>query len=273
MSLTHRIVGGSVFVLAALTLATGPVAAQERGVTIAARDGGISALEGVNETSREEDRLTPDPLPLAETGPVGPRAEQGSCAPGAACRRSPKMSGVLIWSETIVLVEGVRGLVSRDWYVNPDIGAHVAQAIQRKGQLSGRTWLQSSAPIQNLALDKPAARLQTLSFVDKGEALSFWAPGDMEYSYLFEGPFGLRAHGTVTSGKSSATDHLVRVPLPIRDPTDWASLDTRQRVGRLDITYRNVRPGSTTPAAQGRFSVYLYQLNADLGYRIVGVGY
>ncbi len=271
MSLTHRIVGGPVFVLAALTLATGPVAAQERGVTIAARGGGINALEDGNET--DSHRLTLDRPPPAHTGPVGPQPERGSCAPGAACRTPSKMSVVLFWTDTIVVVEDVKGLVWRDWYVYPGVGAHVAQAIQRKGQLSGRTWLQSSAPIRNLALAKPSAQSQTLSFVDKGEALSFWAPGDMEYSYLFEGPFGLRAHGTVTSGKSCARDHLVRVPLPIRDATDRVSLDTRQRVGRLDITYRNVRPRSTTSAAQGRFSVYLYHLNADLGYRIVGVGY
>lgn len=175
--------------------------------------------------------------------------------------------------DTILVVEDIKGLVWRDWYVNPAVGEQVAQAIQRKGQLSGRTWLESSAPIRNLALGRPSGDSQTLSFVDKGEADNFWGPGDVEYSYVFEGPFGLRARGTAASGISGAIRHLVRIALPLREPTDWESLGTRDRVGRLDITYRNARPRSGATAAQGRFSVYLYYLNPELGYRIVGVGY
>ncbi len=54
MSLTGRIVRGTVLALAALALATGPAAAQDRGVTIAARGGGVSALEDLNETGSQE---------------------------------------------------------------------------------------------------------------------------------------------------------------------------------------------------------------------------
>ncbi len=182
------------------------------------------------------------------------------------------MPGVFM-VDTIVVMEDIKGLVWRDWYVNLDVGTQIQQAIQRRGQLSGRTWITTAAPIRNLALGKPSGAVQTLSFVDWGEDQGFWSAGDVEYSYVFEGPFRLRARGTVMSGKVGPTEHLVRIPLPIREAPDWESVDTRERAGRLDVTYRNVRPRSPASAARGRFSIYLYYLNTDLGYRIVGVGY
>jgi hypothetical protein len=173
--------------------------------------------------------------------------------------------------DTILVVEDTRGLVWRDWYVDPTVGTQVDQAIKRRGQLPGRTWITSSAPIRKLALGKPSCESQTLSFIDYGEDQGFWNSGDVEYTYVFDGPFNLSAQETVTSAKVGPTDHLVRVPLPIK--CDVESVDTRDRVGRLDITYRNVRPRSPATTVKGRFSVYLYYLNPELGYRIVGVGY
>jgi hypothetical protein len=173
--------------------------------------------------------------------------------------------------DTIVVVADRKGLVWGDWYVNPEVGQQVAQAIQRKGQLSGRTWLQAAAPIQSLALGRPAGDTQLLSFVDKGEALNFWKAGEVEYSYVFDGPFGLRARGTARSGTAGATAHLVRIPLPVRQPPERDVIDERARVGRVDITYKPASSRADGP--RGRFSVYLYYLNPELGYRIVGVGY
>jgi hypothetical protein len=173
--------------------------------------------------------------------------------------------------DTIVVIADTKGLVWGDWYVNPEVGQQVAQAIQRKGQLSGRTWLQTAAPIQSLALGKPSGDTQILSFVDKGEALNFWKAEEVEYSYAFDGPFGLRASGTARSGTSGATAHLVRIPLPVRQPPDRDTLDERARVGRVDITYKPASSRSDGP--RGRFSIYLYYLNPELGYRIVAVGF
>ncbi len=195
-------------------------------------------------------------------------------APGDSMARAdtlPEGPEATFSVDTIMVLEDRGGLVWGDWYVNPEVGQQVAQAIQRKGQLSGRTWLQSAAPIQSLALGKPSGDTQILSFVDKGEALSFWKAGDVEYSFVFDGPFGLRARGTARSGTSGAIAHLVRIPLPVRQPPDRVTLDERARVGRLDITYKPAASRSDGP--RGRFSVYLYYLNLELGYRIVGVGY
>jgi hypothetical protein len=172
--------------------------------------------------------------------------------------------------DTIIVVEDVRGLVWGDWYVNPEVGTQVGQAIRRRGQLAGRTWLESAAPIRDLALSRPSGETQALSFVDKGVAVNFWEPNEVEYAYVFEGPFGLRAKGSAGSDPAVGADH-VRILLPLREPPDRASLEVKNRVGRLDISYRPTRAGGTIP--RGKFSIYLYYLNPQLGYRIVGVGY
>jgi hypothetical protein len=215
---------------------------------------------------------------LCLSGRAAPAQQPDSTAGAPAAADTARAAGVdtmpgVFSVDTILVVEDTKGLLWRDWYVNSDIGNQVDQAIKRRGQLPGRTWITSSAPIRNLALGRPAGEMQTLSFVDYGEDQGFWSSGDVEYSYAFEGPFHLRARGTVTSAKVGPTKHLVRIPLPLKAPADLETVATHERVGRLDIAYRNVRPRTPATAVRGRFSVYLYYLNPELGYRIVGVGY
>jgi hypothetical protein len=213
--------------------------------------------------------LAPRAIGFAQQPDTSGRAARGDSVVAGDTLRPPGGEAYFM-VDTIVVVENVKGLVWGDWYVNPEVGAQVAQAIQRKGQLSGRTWLESAAPIRDLALGRPSQGAQTLSFQDKGVSLNFWEPGEVEYDYVFAGPFGLHASGSAQAD-SAGPAHRVRVPLPIREPPDQASLEARNRVGRLDISYRPTRPA--TPIPRGRFSIYLYYLNPQLGYRIVGVGY
>lgn len=172
--------------------------------------------------------------------------------------------------DTIMVVEDVQGLVWGDWYVHPEVGRHVDAAIEKEGKLSGRTWLESGAPISALALGRLTAGGQELTFADKGVALGFWQPGEVQYHYTFEGPWGLRARGIARWEESGEERRLV-ILLPVAQPPDEMQLDARRRVGRLDVAYRSSSREGGIP--RGQFTIYLYYLNPRLGYRIVGVGY
>jgi hypothetical protein len=172
--------------------------------------------------------------------------------------------------DTIMVLEDMEGLVWGDWYVNPEVGVAVERAIERRGELSGRTWLESAAPIRDLALEPRAKDVQALTFVDKGVALNFWEPDEVDYEFRFEGPWGLRASGRVSPGRDAEVTERVRIPLPISDPPSREGLDKKRRVGRVEVRYQP-RGGRGIP--RGRFTVYLYYLSPRLGYRIAGVGF
>jgi hypothetical protein len=192
-------------------------------------------------------------------------------APADTLKRAVAVAPETVFvGDTIMVVEETHGLVWGDWYVSPEVGVHVHQVIERRGQLSGRTWLESAAPIRDLALGRPVANVQPLSFLDKGVALNFWEPGEIDYRYVFEGPWELKARGSAAPQPGGATSDRVQIWLPVTEPPQGASLEARDRVGRLDIAYRT-RTRDSIP--RGRFTVYLYYLNRQLGYRIVGVGY
>jgi hypothetical protein len=170
--------------------------------------------------------------------------------------------------DTIMVLEEVEGTVWGDWYVNPEVGTQVQRAIEREGQLSGRTWLESGAPIRDLSLDAPGAAAQILSFVDKGVALRFWKPGEVDYEYVFEGPWKLSARGRAAPAGTGVAAERMRIALRL-PPKARKGGSTRERLGRLDITYR----AKTGGIPRGRFTIYLYYVDARYGYRIAGVGY
>ncbi|MFN2432821.1 MAG: hypothetical protein ABR599_08440 [Gemmatimonadota bacterium] len=187
--------------------------------------------------------------------------------PADSARAGPGLE-TFVPVDTILVVEDREGLVWGDWYVNPEVGLHVQRAIERRGQLSGRTWLQSAAPIRDLVLARVAAREQVLSFVDKGVTLGFWKPGEVEYQFVFDGPCGVTARGVARPGDGGLTTRVpIALPLPGSAPLE----DSRGRVARLDVTYRPSTRGAAIP--RGSFTVYLYYVDAPLGYRIAGVGY
>lgn len=167
--------------------------------------------------------------------------------------------------DTILVVEKREGLVWGDWYVDPEVSTLVHSVIERRGQLSGRTWLEAAVPISDLALASPIGGGQVLQFLDKGVALDFWEPGEVEYRYVFEGPWKLRAKGVADV---DPVRERVEIPLPLpKAPREGAA---RDRVGRLDVTYR---PRGRSGMPRGSFSVYLFYVKPALGYRIAGVGY
>ncbi|MBA2566070.1 MAG: hypothetical protein H0V09_11715, partial [Gemmatimonadetes bacterium] len=111
-----------------------------------------------------------------DSAPAG-RARTGAGADSATLESSEPYYMV----DTIVVLEDVKGLTWGDWYVSPDVRSEIQRAIEREGQLSGRAWLESGAPIRDLALEPPRGAWQALSFVDKGVSLSFWEPGEVDY--------------------------------------------------------------------------------------------
>ena len=169
--------------------------------------------------------------------------------------------------DTIVVIEDREGLVWGDWYLNPSVGRQIERAFQVEGKLSGRTWLESGAPIQDISLDDPEDGMQAVCFVDKGVALDFWEPGEVDYNWVFEGPWGIRDRGLARADD----DATVKVALPISSPPDRAALESRRRVGRLDVTYRPRDAGTRIP--RGSFTIFLYYVSPSHGYRIAGVGY
>ena len=139
------------------------------------------------------------------------------------------------------------------------------RVIERRGQLSGRTWMEAAVPVRDLTLGSPRAATQQLAFVDKGVALNFWEPGEVEYHWVFEGPWNLRARGVAV-----VPDGAERVTIPLPLPTREGDGEERERLGRLDVTYRH-QARSGVP--RGDFSVYLFFVEPGIGYRIAGVGY
>ncbi|HEY7530165.1 MAG TPA: hypothetical protein VIC56_05770 [Gemmatimonadota bacterium] len=195
----------------------------------------------------------------AEPAPDGPAAAIDSAAGGA-----PEAAAVM---DTIVVIENREGLVWGDWYVNPSVGRQIERAFEVEGKLSGRTWLESGAPIQDLGLDGPRGGTQAIRFTDKGTALDFWEPGEVEYAWALEGPWSLRANGVATAEASGA----VTIAVPVAPPPDETALEPRRRVGRLDVSYRPRERGARIP--RGRFTIFLYYVDPSHGYRIAGVGY
>lgn len=207
---------------------------------------------------------------LAVPPAAAAQERDGAAADTAGAERDqpvPAGSETYVVVDTIVVIEDREGLVWGDWYLNPSIRRQIESAFEVEGKLSGRTWLESGAPIQDLELGDPEGDTQCVRFVDKGAALDFWEPVEVEYSWVFEGPWGLRANGTATAGEDSG----VSIPVPLSSPPDRASLEPHRRVGRLDVTYRPRERGTRIP--RGRFTIFLYYLSSSRGYRIAGVGY